>query len=205
MTGDTTWPDLVLKRAVELDGIVVNESGQPVVGAEVYPLAVAIRGPRLGEPIHTGAGGTFHLDRLVPDGKVSLWARSGDATTDGAVVVQPDELKGRLTLTIDPRYTFRIRGMVTDQGGRRIAGAKASLRWHRPYPPEKGQRGKSSLGSPLASHMTREDGWFIFRCLWPGLTYDVSIEARGYRKADVPEVIGKAGETHDTGRIVLIN
>ncbi len=39
VTADRAWPDLKLARAMELDGIVVDPDGQPVVGAEVFVLA----------------------------------------------------------------------------------------------------------------------------------------------------------------------
>ena len=42
------------------------------------------------EPIRTGADGTFHLDQLDPDDKVGLWARAGDATTNGTIVARPE-------------------------------------------------------------------------------------------------------------------
>src|SRR5262249_9208275 len=35
---DRTWPELKLDRATELDGIVVDAAGQPVVGADVFVL-----------------------------------------------------------------------------------------------------------------------------------------------------------------------
>ena len=55
LTTDQVWPDLKLVKAVELDGIVVDETGQPVVGAEVYVLD---EGPqRQDEVTRTGPGG----------------------------------------------------------------------------------------------------------------------------------------------------
>ena len=202
---DQTWPDLKLAPATDLDGIVVDASGHPVTGAEVFILAHDRRGARHDEPIRTGSGGTFHFEQLDPDDDLSLWARSGDATTNGAVVVRPKEVKGKLTLTVDPEYTVRIRGLATDSTGKRVAGAKVTLRWVRPYATRKGERPRGWVGSVLESSVTREDGWFVFRGLWPGLDYNLVIEARGYNKAEAPEITGKAGETHDAGKIVLIN
>ena len=74
----------------------------------------------------------------------------------------------------------------------------------RPYASEKREKG-AVLGSPLASDTTGESGWFVFRGLWPGVRYSVMIDARGYDRVETPEVIGKAGQTHDLGRIVLLN
>ena len=57
-----------LARAVELDGVVVDAAGKPVVGAEVYVLPRPSRGVLRGPACRrTGPGGTFHLDQLDPD------------------------------------------------------------------------------------------------------------------------------------------
>ena len=103
-------------------------------------------------PIRTGPGGTFHFEQLDPDDKLSLRARSGDATTNGAVVVRPKEVKGKLTLTVDPEYTVRIRGLATDSTGKRIAGAKVTLWWHRPYATREGRKTKGIGSAASWSH-----------------------------------------------------
>ncbi len=115
---DQTWPDLKFVPATVIDGIVVTTSGQPAAGAEVFLLAPDRPRVRYPEPLRTGPDGAFHFDQVDPDDKVSLWARAGDATTNGSVVVRPRELKGKVTLTIDPKYTVRIRGLVTDGRGK---------------------------------------------------------------------------------------
>jgi RNA polymerase sigma factor (sigma-70 family) len=209
VAADRTWPDLKLAPAGGLDGLVVDEMGRPVAGAMVYFLVA----DRLGSgPVRDGtqAGpeGTFHLDAIDPDGPVSLWGLTGDATTNGTITVRPKEVKGRLTLTVDPKHALRIRGLATDATGKRITGASVMLRWLRPNPDERRRRDGSrvaGLTSPLASATTGQDGWFVFRGLWPGLSYEVTIEAKGYRTTVVPDLTGKAGETRDVGKIVLLN
>jgi RNA polymerase sigma factor (sigma-70 family) len=198
---DLSWPDLKLAPATDLDGIVVDASGQPITGAEIFTL----RHDRRDEPVRTGPGGTFHFEQLDPDDTIPLWARAGDATTNGTVVVRPKDIKDKVTLTVDPNYTVRIRGLVTDASSKRVAGAKATLRWNRPMSSEKPQWRLMSSTSILESSTTGEDGWFVFRDLWPGLTYSIVIEARGHNKAEAPQLTGKAGETHDVGKMVLIN
>ncbi len=100
---DRAWPDLKLSPATELHGVVVDASGHPAAGAEVYLLAADRPGAsRRRDPIRTGPDGAFHFDELDPDDKLSLWARAGDATTDGTVVVRPGEAKGPLTLAVEP-------------------------------------------------------------------------------------------------------
>ncbi len=203
---DRAWPDLKLSPATELHGRVVDASGHPAAGAEVFLLAADRPGAsRRREPIRTGPDGAFHFDQLDPDDKLSLWARAGDATTDGTVVVRPVEVKGQLTLAVDPKHAVRIRGLATDSNGRRIAGARVTLWWDRPYASEKNQRKGMSVGSVLETYTTGDNGWFVFRGLWPELMYNVVIEARGHNKAEAPQIVGKAGEAHDVGKIVLIN
>ena len=204
---DQTWPELKLAPATGLDGVVVDRTGEPVVGAAVYVVAPDPPGvPSHDRPIVTGPGGTFHVEQLDPDDTISVRARTDVATTDGAVIVQPKEVtsKGKLTLTVDPAHTFRIRGMVTDHTGKRIEGAKATLWWHRSYVSQKQGLG-SGTGSVFETYATGENGWFVFRNLWPGDGYSINIEARGYGRVETSHFFGKAGETHDVGKIVLNN
>jgi RNA polymerase sigma factor (sigma-70 family) len=200
---DQTWPDLKFDPATSIDGVVVNEAGRPVAAAEVFLLARDRWRVRHPEPLRTGTDGAFHFDQVDPDDKLSLWARAGDATTNGPVVVLPRELKGKVTLTIDPKSTVRIRGLVTDGRGKRIPAAKVKLWWTRIYAGEKGVRRTSGVGSMLESETTRENGWFLFRGLWADASYHVEIEARGHGEVEGPELTGKAGETHDLGKLIL--
>ena len=182
-SADQTLPDLKLSPATGLDGVVVDAAGQPVVGAEVFVVVPDPPGDFSHDlPTRTGPGGAFHLEKLDPDDDISLRARSGDATTNGAVMIRPKDVKGKLTLTIDPEYTVRIRGLATDLTGKRIAGATSTLRWHRSYVSKKPDQG-SEIGSPIASYTTSDNGWFVFRDLWPGDRYSVVIEAKGHARS----------------------
>jgi hypothetical protein len=204
---DRIWPDLKLTRAMELDGLVVDAAGRPVVGAEVFVVAPDPTGFFAGDagPTRTGPGGTFRLQQLDPDDTLPLRARTKEATTDGAIVIRPREVKGPLRLTIDPKFAFRVRGLVADRAGKRVAGAKVTLWWGRRYVSEKLDSQGTGISSGLESYTTTEAGWFVFRDLWPGDQYKVTVEAPGHSKAETPEVTGKAGETHDYGRIALVN
>ena len=180
LTTDREWPDMTLARGAEVDGIVVDETGQPVVGAEVYLLD---GGPRRQEEIiRTGAGGRFHFDQLDPDAMISLWARSKIATTNGAMLSRPGNRPGRLTLTIDPRFAAQIRGMAVDETGKRVARAHVKLWWARPYSSPGGETELRSV-TIMTSYVTTENGWFVFRGVWPGLEYGIEAIATGYRHA----------------------
>jgi hypothetical protein len=204
---DRVAPDVTLTSGADLDGIVADGSGRSIPGAEVYYLA-ATRPGRGGwgrEPLRTGPDGSFHVDRLEPDPLVALWARAGDATTGEPVVVRPRELKGKVTLTVDPKNAARIRGLAVDSRGRRIAGAEVTLLWTRSDPVEKGRQRMSSVTTRFETCTTGSDGWFVFRNLWPEVEYKVVVTVRGHNKAESPEVTGKLGETHDLGKVVLID
>ncbi len=119
------------------------------------------------------------------------------------LVARPRE--GKVTLTVDPKYTVRLRGLVTDSSGQRIAGAKVSLWWTRWYPRGKEGRPTMATSSVLETYTTSEDGLFVFRGLWPEDRYNVVVEARGHKNGESSKLTGKLGETHDLGKIVLIN
>ena len=202
LTADRTWPDLKLAQAVEVDGIVVDENGQPVVGAEVYILD---GGPLKQDEVHrTGPGGTFHLSQLDPDDTLSLWARTMVATTDGRVTVRPGHITGNLTLTVDPKFACQIRGVVTDVNGNRIPGANVKLWWGRPYTSQTNNSARLAVAI-LHSYVTNENGWFVFRGLCPGCEYGAEVMALGHHKAAAFSIVGQSGEIHDVGKIALFN
>jgi Carboxypeptidase regulatory-like domain len=201
---DRDVPHLKLTHAIGLAGIVVDQAGQPVPSAEVYFLFTPDRRwTRRDEPMRTGPDGTFHFDQLNPDDKTRLWARAGDATSNGTIVVKPSH--GKVTLTVDPKNAVRLRGLATDGGGQRIAGAKVSLRWTRACPPAKEGRTMMWTSSVQETYTTSENGLFVFRNLWPEDRYHVVVEARGHNNGESPKLTAKVGETHDLGKIVLIN
>ena len=72
-------------------------------------------------------------------------------TTDGVVVVRPQDLKGRLTLRIDPKSAVRIRGQAIDEAGKAVAGARVTLRWNRQYPGENDLGMRGTVGSASIS------------------------------------------------------
>jgi hypothetical protein len=87
--------------------------------------------------------------------------------TDGVIVITPRTVADKLTLTIDPRSSFRIRGPVTDRSGKRIAGTRVQLRWIRKYVSEIPESRGRGNGGALESYTTPEVGWFDFGDLWP--------------------------------------
>jgi RNA polymerase sigma factor (sigma-70 family) len=202
--GDLRWPDLKIVRAATLDGIVVDPDDRPVAGADVLVLQPDRGRP---EPPHdktrTGPDGTFHFDGIDPDDAATLWARTLLATTNGGVKIRPRDVRGKVTLTIDPKFASEIRGMATDGMGKRIVGAKVTLWWGRPDAVGDGEN-RSQFAVVLDTYATRGNGWFVFRGLWPQFPYGIVVEANGHNKAESSEVTGKSGETQDVGKLVLL-
>jgi hypothetical protein len=95
--------------------------------------------------------------------------------------------------------------MVTDRSGKRVAGAKVTLWWSRRYASERPEMRGSGMRSGLEAYTTNAAGWFVFRDLWPGGEYRITVEAKGHSKAETHEVTGTAGETYDFGKIALLN
>ena len=203
VTGDREWPDFKLNRAAAIDGIVVDSAGKPVAGAEVHALKQGAMGfADTGPPAKTGPDGLFRLEQLDPDDTLPVRARTKDATTDGAVVIEPGKHSGKLTLVIDPKYAARLHGVIRDRSGKAVAGAKVGLGWGRNYVSRKIRF--SGVGSTLEGYETDGEGRFASAALWPGDRYKVTVEATGYGNAESPEITGRAGENHDFGAIRLV-
>ena len=201
---DQAWPDLKLVRAADLDGIVVDEKGKPVAGADVHMLQFERAGARRqNDKVRTDSDGAFHFDQLDPEEPLSICARTRLAATDGQSMVRPGQVAGKLTLTIDPSYACQIRGMATDRAGKRVAGARVKLWWGRPYAGQPGGAHDQIYPIILEEYTTTENGWFVFRGLWSGSQYGTELNAWAHSKAEAHVVVGKSGETHDVGKIVL--
>ncbi len=203
---DQSWPDLKLLRAVDIDGVAMDSAGKSVSGAEVrlvVPDVQMMFGSK--EPVFTHPDGSFRLEQLDPDDRVPVRARTRDAATDGAIVIRTKEQKekGKLTVTLDPKYAFRVKGRVVDQRGKPIANLAATLWWSRQLVSEKMMKGMG-YGSALDSLKTDQDGRFLSNALWPGDRYKVSFESKVFAKAETPETTGTAGQVHDFGTISLI-
>ena len=203
---DRSWPDFKLSRAVTIDGVVADASGKSVSGAEVRVVVPDVQ-MRFGNtpPVISQPDGSFHLEGLDPDDRVPVRARTSDAATDGAIVIRTKEQKekGKLTVTIDPKFAFRVKGRAVDQRGKPVANVSATLWWSRRLVSEKMMKG-TGYGSALDLIKTDQDGRFVSQALWPGDSYKVSIESKVFAKAETPETTGTAGQIHDFGTISLI-
>jgi hypothetical protein len=156
-------------------------------------------------PTRTGTDGTFRLDQLAP-GLIAIRAlvREKNATTNGAIVVNSRDVKGRLMITVDSKFAFRIHGAVVDRSGKPIPRAQVMLHWTCELPSEAPNRPRGSEGTSWETHSTDASGRFEFGPLFPGDLYSLRVTADGYAPFQTPEFIGTPGMSKGLGKMKLV-
>jgi tetratricopeptide (TPR) repeat protein len=120
-------------RGVDVRGVVRDELGKPVAGAEI-----ACRTASDGNSIFAGRftstltpvsddRGEFVIENQEPAISLEVTARVGEAATATPTVVTPGETRD-LTLVVSPANTVSLGGRVVDEYGKPIAGAVVRIR-----------------------------------------------------------------------------
>jgi protocatechuate 3,4-dioxygenase beta subunit len=193
--GDLTWPTIELQRAVRLEGIVVDDSGRPVPGAEVQSLLPT---PMMDMVYQTaGPDGKFKISNLDPKETLALRARTATAVSDVGQL-RPTDAKGPLRLVISAARAFSIRGICLDAAGGPVPRAKvlANTSW---------MLGPTGIGCSMGSCETDAAGHFEMHNLWPGSQYHLSVQAEGFAAFESTAFGSQPGENHDAGRLVLVS
>ena len=204
VNGDRTVPDITLSRATTFEGVVVDPAGKTVAGAEIFVMNGVNSTTISSGPIKTRPDGTFRIPQLDPNGQFAIRVRA-DATAqspNGAVVVRMKEQKGRLTITVDPRFAFRMHGTVAERAGKPIAGAEVRLNWMRQMPSDDPRR-SGSMGGTMALLTTDSSGRFR-TAPFPGDTYTLNLTARGFAPFQTEEFVGARGLSRGLGTIKLV-
>ncbi|MEW6250330.1 MAG: carboxypeptidase-like regulatory domain-containing protein [Planctomycetota bacterium] len=206
---DAEWPDLELTPAVKLSGVVVDESGHPVAGADVVPARPYEQHSQMSlETLQTDADGRFTVAQLDPEEPLPLRARTLAAATDGAVVIVPSELTSPVELVVSAASSFHVRGRVVDRMHQPVAGVAVEIWWLCPLKnlaiPDRPRAPHGFAISSLLQRLhTGPDGRFESEALWPGDNYKVRTADHGAARAESRMVQGEAGETVDAGTLVL--
>jgi len=141
-------PPLELSRGVDLPGVVLDEAGKPVAGAEVeavYGQAILTR---------TNTQGQFVLAGVDPLRELKIEARLGDASSARTAILRAgNTATSPLSLTICRGRISRLAGRVVDRSGRPVGGAAVRI-WRQIR-----REGRSFLKEPLAG----EDGRIVLR------------------------------------------
>ena len=174
-----------LRKAAQVRGMVVDEGGRPVAGANVtghWTSAEFGRDPN-SHFVRSDARGEFVLGSIAPGAEAKLGASTGPADESDPVVVASAGAGGSVTIRLRKKPTLALTGRVVEADGRPLAGARVSVEVRQP-----GQfGGRGSLfafeGSPEIH--TGPDGRFATPGQVPvGFQYRVAVEAPGHEPAD---------------------
>jgi len=185
---------------VSTTGVVVDEAGTPVAGAEVFPFTGGFDSVNLNRPnrIKSDAAGHFTLKQTAARGPVQFRARTDSAVTGGSVTLQPG--KDPIRLVVSPKKAFAMRGSLLDEKGRPLSGATVQLRTLWRY-----ASGETGFAFSVAIAKSGAQGRFEFLGLWPGDEYHIMVESPGHDTYQSPRVRGAPGKTHEFSKIVLIS
>lgn len=213
------WPTFELSRAAEVEGVVVDDAGQPAPHAELFldGISRASVSPFDWLPDRTDGNGRFVIGQLDPELKFSLRARTPDAVSDGMATVAVSDLNGPAKIAVSKQHVFRVRGKVVDGEGRPLPEATVSLEWSREVLNDRAalmarrrdagfpvrRVGSSYRRSQLEPFAADAEGKFESSALWPRDTYQATISAPGYASLQTASVQGAAGGVHDFGTLVL--
>lgn len=190
--GEGAEADVVLQvhPGGALDGVVLDELGQPVAGAwlQVGPGTSTQRFPSedglqrylpVGERVRTAEDGTFHVEAVTP-GECPVVARTpGYAAWSGSVSVPEG---GTATLTVQLSAGTAVEGIVVDASGTPVEGAEVRAG---------GQAG--GHGFTALRQLTSAEGRFAFRDLPVG-EFPVRVESESSGRCEAT-LVGMPGAT----------
>ncbi|NLF03401.1 MAG: carboxypeptidase regulatory-like domain-containing protein, partial [Actinomycetales bacterium] len=171
---------LVIESAVEIAGVVVDDTGAPVPGIIVQARSQE-RASTFASSATTGAGGEFLIEHL-PTGRFTVWAGREERPADQGIEVMAGDHDVRLEVS----RAGAIRGeVVLDATG--AAPGRFRIRLEAPD-----QRPLRTSGG--------EDGKFEVRGLWPG-EYTLVFYGPELVETRTAPVALSPGETLDLGRV----
>jgi hypothetical protein len=167
--GQTKTVDFTLKKGLVVEGVLVDEMGNPVPGKNL----VVSQG--LEQQVYTSTDKKGHFTaRGLPPGEVIFAATSADFTLSGTVTaVLPTDTPIRLVVR-KPDPTDKLTGLVVDSQGLPVAGAQVTVM-------VSVRTGDYSLGTTLPPAQSDADGRFTTDPVTPGGTISsVKVTKTGY-------------------------
>lgn len=205
---------LTLDAFATFAGQVVDAAGRPAPHAEVRialpPGSPQANGGLIG--LNCDDEGRFELPPMNLAGTLRIWARAGQATTNGPESFFPDLIQGPLKIVVSDEHAFRVAGEIVDRQGRPVrASVDVILQVERPEDvrrrpfrvPERRVRAISQLAFSLHGFMLNDEGAFRTGGLWPDQRYRLRITAEGYQPIESRIFSGRRGETAHAGRFEL--
>jgi protocatechuate 3,4-dioxygenase beta subunit len=195
---DATLEPICLDRANALEGIVVDEAGKPVAGANICCKSVSRDDSYFSDrDVRTNRDGKFLLRRVTPKSHLNIRARTDRAASEPVNVVV-GESKGPVRLVVDEATSCAVQGTVVDDAGRPVPKVKVELILHLWF-------GNSGMSFRCESCTTGADGKFRIGGLWAGDGYDLRVSAEDYEPRGSRQMKGTTGEVLDFGKIVLLS
>ncbi len=177
--------EIALEPGVVVSGRVTM-GGTPVEGVNVYTISGAA-----GEPVQTGAGGTFRIADLAP-GEIRLaFKKPEDFIQTTRTVTAP-----ATGVNVDLPAGARVSGRVIDKAtGHPVTAFDAGLSISRPG-------AAIMLVAPVMRSFTGDDGTFALDGVPPG-THTLAVSAPGYVMSRLPNVIVESGKNVDEVEVAL--
>jgi len=177
--------EIALEPGVAVSGRVTR-GGRPVEGVNVYTISGAA-----GEPVQTGAGGTFRIDDLAP-GEIRLaFKKPEDFIQVTRAVTAPSS-----GVNVDLPAGGRVSGRVIDKTtGQPVKAFDAGLSISRPG-------AAIMLVAPIMRSFTSDDGTFAIDNV-PAATHTLAVSAPGYVMSRVPNVTVESGKSVDDIEVAL--
>lgn len=207
-------PTVALEPAAAVEGVVVDESGNPVAGADVTldvkrdPARIEIRlGREAPAPRAVSSSrGTFRVSSIDPEKNYDLKvSATGFAPSKREIVGLEPQVTMR-GLRVELGRGQSVTGVVADGKGKPIRDVEASLRPARPAPAAHGAimiMSGGAAGAPALKAATDADGRFRIAGLASG-AFDLELRRAGFAKKTVSGIdVPKKAEPVDLGSIVL--
>ncbi len=187
---DMAIPDISLKKGVTVEGVVLDDEGQPVAGASIFHTGTEFFS--FHSPIYADEEGKFNIPRMDPDRPFTIRARDGDRMTEEPLSVDPKETEP-LQVVIREGAGARLCVRALDDAGMPIAGVEVVAMWH-----------AENWGRQAAKGQTDATGCFESELVWPEGSYEITVTAEDCPKAKTDSWTAVSGQTHDFGDVVLV-
>ena len=190
-TGKNSYvvPDIPLRPASSIKGVVVDENGKAIVGATIWPSFS--NGPGNFRMVKSGQGGKFEIEGIDPNRPLQLKAKYNDLLTDGIQGFDPTS-QDPIRVEVSHKHAFRFKFNVVDESNQPITNAMITNSYH------SGNTGSTSPATPMNRSGEYESG-----AMFAEDRYQFEISALGYSTYMSKLIKGVAGEERDLGKIVL--
>ncbi len=188
-----------LRKAASVRGLVVDEAGQPVPGAQVHGSWSAPEFTQRGNTATATADarGEFVLGSIAPRAEVRVSTSRGQVAGSDAVVVFEAGEGGPVRLVLRKKPTLALGGRVLDGDGRPLAGATVRVQVRPPNQPMMQQNAPFAFEGGQEVR-TDADGRFRTPDQVPTRhDYQVDVRAPGFDPATSRWLVGPATEFPD--------